>query len=110
MPGNSLSDKACAEDVLCSQKFFSSNYNIAVTEAANSELRKDLTNIQQQDQDAAQQAFQLMSQKGWYQVAPAEQQKITDARNKAQQEMSAAGVSSAQQKKQPSHSTNSYQV
>lgn len=91
MPQNQFSDQLCVEDVLTSQKFLSSNYNTAVQEAANTTLRRDLMEIQQQEQDAAQKVFSYMSQKGWYKVAPADPKMINDARIKAQQQISGAG-------------------
>ncbi len=87
MPHNQFNDQLCVEDVLTSQKFLSGNYNIAVQEAASTSLRKDLMEIQRQEQDAAQQVFSYMSQKGWYKVSPADPKMVNDARTKAQQQI-----------------------
>lgn len=87
MPQNQFNDQLCAEDVLSSQKFLSGNYNTAVQEAANPNLRKDFMEIQRQEQDAAQKVFSYMNQKGWYKVSPADPKMIDDARSKAQQQV-----------------------
>lgn len=92
MYGNSkFSDQICAEDVLTSQKFLSANYNTAVQESSNTDLRKDFMDIQRQEQDAAFRVFSYMNQKGWYRTSPADSKMINEARSQAQQIASQIG-------------------
>ncbi len=86
-----LSDQICAEDVLTSQKFLSANYNTAVQESSNADLRKDFMEIQRQEQDAAFRVFSYMNQKGWYRTSPADSKMINEARSQAQQIASQIG-------------------
>lgn len=86
-----LSDQICAQDVLFSQKFLTSIYNMAVTEAASGDLRRDLMEIQREEQDAGFRAFSCMNQKGWYRTSPADTRMINEVRSQAQQIASQIG-------------------
>lgn len=95
MPEHRLSDQICAEDLLSSQKFLMGNYNTAIHESANSDLRKDFMEIHRQEQDGAQKIFNFMNQKGWYKPAAADPKMISEARSKAQQQMGTQGGGAA---------------
>lgn len=88
MPADRLNDQICAEDILSSQKFLMSNYNTAIYESANPDLRRDLMEIYRQEQDGAMTAFNTMNKKGWYTPKAADPQMISEARNKTQQHTS----------------------
>ncbi|MDH7576657.1 MAG: spore coat protein [Bacillota bacterium] len=91
MPDHKLNDQLCTEDLLSSQKFLMGNYNTAIYESANSDLRKDFVEIHRQEQDAAQKVFNFMNQKGWYKPPAADPKMISEARSKAQQQMGTLG-------------------
>ncbi len=80
-----LSDQVCAEDALSSQKFLMGNYNTAIYEAANPNLRADFLEIHRQEQEAAQKVFNFLNQRGWYRPSPADPKMISEARAKLQQ-------------------------
>ncbi|MGB9792460.1 MAG: spore coat protein [Thermacetogeniaceae bacterium] len=103
MNGNiRLSDQLCAQDILSSQKFLSSLYCTALLEASNLELRRDLMEIQRQEQDAEFRAFSCMNQKGWYRTSPADMRMINEARAQAQQISSQIGFGYRQEAAAPS--------
>lgn len=102
MNGNiRLSDQLCAQDILSSQKFLSSLYCAALLEASNPDLRRDLMEIQRQEQDAAFRAFSCMNQKGWYRTSPADMRMINEARAQAQQIASQTGFGYRQEAPAP---------
>lgn len=71
-----LSDKDILSDALASQKFLLSSYNLAVTEAANPQLRQDFLAIWQEEQNLHRQIFDAMSARGWYQLNQASAQDV----------------------------------
>ena len=62
------SDKHMLHDMLSTEKYVSSAYDTGVFESAQSNVRKALQQIQQDEQNHGEQLFQYMSSHGMYQV------------------------------------------
>lgn len=103
-----LSDQVCAQDILSSQKFLSSLYCTALLESSNPDLRRDLMEIQRQEQEAEFRAFSCMNQKGWYRTSPADARMINEARAQAQQIASQIGFGYRQETMAPPGFTAGY--
>jgi spore coat protein CotF len=77
LQGPQMSDRDFINDILATEKYLTNSYNTAVNEASIQELyqlqMKHLNNTHQ----AARDLYNLMQQKGWYNVEPAENQKIS---------------------------------
>ncbi|MGB9887113.1 MAG: spore coat protein [Moorellales bacterium] len=71
-----LSDKDILSDALTTQKYLVSSYNLAITEAANPQLRQDFMAIWQEEQNLHRQVFDAMSSRGWYQINSASPQDV----------------------------------
>ena len=67
-----LDDRQILQDALMTVKHLSGNYDISVLEAANHEVFQTLEQIQQDKHLHKQEIFQLMNQKGWYSLNPAQ--------------------------------------
>jgi spore coat protein CotF len=78
-----LTDKDITNVLLDEHKLAASSLTNLVLESNNQFLRNDVTSILTKTFQHQKQIFDLMSQKGWYQVQNASQQDIS----KAQQEM-----------------------
>jgi rubrerythrin len=63
-----ITDAQLLNDALTTEKHVSSSYNTAVLESADSNLRKQLQHIQQEEQDHAETLFKEMKSRGWYNV------------------------------------------
>lgn len=77
-----FSDKDRLQDGLSSQKFITENYNTSTNESATPEIRGAFMSILKEEHDLQNEIFTEMQKRGWYQVQPAEQQKIQQARSK----------------------------
>ncbi len=72
------------QDALISEKHMTDSYNTYAGECVNEQLRNTmLTNLNDVHTIQAN-IFSTMQQNGWYQVEPAEQQKIQKAKQKFQ--------------------------
>ena len=67
-----LDDRQILQDSLMTVKHLSGNYDISVLEAANQEVFQLLEQIQHEKHLHKQEIFQMMNQKGWYSVNPAQ--------------------------------------
>lgn len=79
-----ISDKEITQVLLDEHKLCASSLTNLILESSNQNLRTDVTNILGRTFQHQKQIFDIMSQKGWYQVQAANQQDIT----KAQQDVS----------------------
>ena len=77
-----FSDKDRLQDGLATQKFITENFNMAANESATPEVRGAFMSILKDEHDIQNEIFTEMQRRGWYQVQPAEQQKIQQARTK----------------------------
>ncbi len=85
MNGNENSqftDQEQMRDLLYSEKYLTSTYNTVVTECATPEVLSCMTNLLDETHKMQQQVFREMNSRGWYPVAPAEQKKITETKQK----------------------------
>lgn len=79
-----ISDREIVNVLLNEHKLSASSLTNLILESANQYLRNDATNILTRTFQHQKQLFDLMNQRGWYQVQNASQQDIT----RAQQEIS----------------------
>ena len=77
-----MNDKEYMQDCLDSQKRITSTYNTFHNECEHQNLRTDFMNILKEEHNIQNEIFNQMSQRGWYQVPPAEQPKIDAAKQK----------------------------
>lgn len=77
-----MKEKEMVNDALASQKYLTSSYNTAATEATNSQLRQDFRNILSDEHKYQEQLFNIMNQKGWYNPAQADQEQLNQAQTK----------------------------
>ena len=77
-----LTEKEIFQDCLSSQKFVTTNYNTFAGECVNEQLRSAFLNILDDEHRIQADIFNDMCAKGWYQPAPADQQKIQQAKQK----------------------------
>ena len=79
-----MEDKDRLNDLLISQKHETSNYNTYANECANPQLREDFLSILKEEHDIQADLFMEMQKRGWYPVKPADQNSITQAKQKYQ--------------------------
>ena len=71
-----MSDRDFINDILATEKYLTNSYNTAVNEASIEELYQLQMKHLNDSHQAARDLYNLMQQKGWYNVEPAENQKI----------------------------------
>lgn len=79
-----ISDKDLVNVILSQHKLGATCLTTLVLESANQNLRDDATNVLNRTFEHQKEVFDLMSQRGWYQVQDANQQQVSQA----QREMS----------------------
>ena len=79
-----LDDKEILEDVLSSQKQMTGTYNTYSNECVDEKLKCDFLNILRDEHNMQSSVFSQLQQRGWYQAAAAQQQKIDAAKTKFQ--------------------------
>ncbi|MDO4749471.1 MAG: spore coat protein [Eubacteriales bacterium] len=77
-----MSEKELLQDGLISQKQIAGSYNSFAGECVNEQLRGAFLNILDEEHRIQADIFCSLQSNGWYQVEPAEQQKIQQARKK----------------------------
>ena len=77
-----FSDKEILTDALASQKFITGVYNTSSNECATPKVRGVFMSILNEEHELQNEIFTEMHSRGWYQVVPAEQQKIEQAKTK----------------------------
>ena len=84
MNGTSMmfSDKDILQDALASQKFVTGNYNTFTTECVTPEVRGVFMSILKDEHDIQNEVFTEMQKRGWYQVQPADHQKLQQTKTK----------------------------
>ena len=87
-PGNQpmqgMTDQELAFDLLYQKKALMANVSSEVVEGSQSGLRNVLNDMFMQMGQDQLQIFQVMNQKGWYQLKPAQPQDIQTAKQKYQ--------------------------
>ena len=77
-----FSDKEMMNDALASQKFITGNYNTFTNECVTPAVRGVFMSILKEEHDIQNEVFTEIQKRGWYQVQPAEQQKIQQVKTK----------------------------
>ncbi len=72
------------QDALISEKHMTDSYNLYAGECVNEQLRTAMLDILNDVHTIQANIFSTMQSNGWYQVEPAEQQKIQKAKQKFQ--------------------------
>jgi spore coat protein CotF len=80
-----MTDREYMDDILLTSKVISNLYHYAVQESSTDELHYQFKDILNQSLEMQHQVFSLMQQKGWYNMQPAEQQKINQTKSSFQQ-------------------------
>jgi len=82
MKNQNFGDKEMLTDVLASQKYITDGYNTSANESMTPALRCDFVNILNEEHQIQSEVFTEMHNRGWYPVEAADQNKITQARQK----------------------------
>jgi len=77
-----FSDRDRLQDALASQKFITGNYNTFTNECITPEIRSIFMSILKEEHDIQNEVFTEIQKRGWYQVQPAEKQKIQQVKTK----------------------------
>lgn len=75
-------DKEMMNDALLSQKNLTSDYNTFANECATPGVRNEFLSILSEEHQIQADVFEELSKRGWYQVPPADQTKIDQAKMK----------------------------
>jgi len=82
MDNQTMQDKELMMDMLSTQKLITSVYSSFANECACKSVRDDFLNMLREEHDIQADIYKEMSNRGWYAVQPAEQQKIAQAKQK----------------------------
>ena len=72
------------DDVLSTEKMLTGNYNTFANECATPAIREEFMSILNEEHQMQMEIFDEMSKRGWYSPEAAEQQKISQAKQKFQ--------------------------
>lgn len=75
MANQTMGDKEYITDILASEKFACDFYSTATIESAN-QVHETFKNVLDHTLSMQHQVYNVMSQKGWYPIEAAEQQKV----------------------------------
>ena len=81
-----MQEKEMLQDSLISQKQITGSYNTYAGECVNEKLRCAFLNILDDEHCIQSNIFSSLQSNGWYQVEPAEAQKVQQARMKFSQQ------------------------
>ncbi len=79
---NSFGEREMLTDALSSQKFTTENYNKFANECSNPAVKNEFMNILNEEHQIQFEVFSEMHKRGWYPVQQAEQQKVSQAKQK----------------------------
>jgi spore coat protein CotF len=79
-----MGDIDLLNDSIASQKLISDNYNTFANECATPNLRDEFMNILKDEHQIQSELFSEMQKRGWYQVKPADQNLVMQAKQKYQ--------------------------
>lgn len=79
-----LGDKEILTDSLSSQKYITSGYNTYANECATPDLRDEFLNILKDEHQIQAELFTEMTKRGWYQIKPADQNQVSQTKQKYQ--------------------------
>lgn len=83
-----MGDQEIVNDSIASQKLISSTYDTYANECATPNLRDEFINILKDEHQIQAELFSEMQKRGWYQVKPADQQQVMQAKQKYQNSLS----------------------
>lgn len=75
-------DKEMLQDSLISQKLISDSYNSFAGECVNEQLRGAMLDILKEEHCIQADIFTNLQDKGWYKTEPADQNKVTQTKQK----------------------------
>lgn len=78
-------EKEILADALTAEKNATNHFNTFSNECLNEDVRKTALRILEQEHSIQQDVFLMMHDKGYYPVCAAEQQKVTDAKQRYSQ-------------------------
>lgn len=81
---NTMGDQEMVNDSIASQKLISDTYNTYANECATPNLRDEFMNILKDEHQIQAELFTEAQKRGWYQVKPADDQQIQQAKQKYQ--------------------------
>lgn len=84
MNNSSMQEKDIFTDALTSQKFITDTYNTFTNECSTANIRNEFLNILNEEHQIQAQVFDEIQKRGWYQVPQAEQQMVSQAKQKYQ--------------------------
>jgi spore coat protein CotF len=84
LAGPKMGDIDLMTDSLASQKLISETYNTFANECATPNLRDEFMNILKDEHQIEAELFSEMQKRGWYQVKPADQNLVMQAKQKYQ--------------------------
>lgn len=79
-----MGDVEIMNDSIASQKLISGSYDTFANECATPNLRDEFLNILKDEHQIQAEIFTEMQKRGWYQVKPADQQQVMQAKQKFQ--------------------------
>lgn len=74
-----MNDRDLLNDLLATEKGLSSAYTIALHEASNDTLFSSIKQLHDETLQSQRKLYNLMFEKGWYQLEKAEQEKLQQA-------------------------------
>ena len=77
-----MTEKDILQDCLSSEKYTTTSYNTYAGECVSEQLRSAFLNILDDEHRIQADIFNEMSSKGWYAVAPADQQQLAQVKQK----------------------------
>jgi spore coat protein CotF len=71
-----MNERDFTNDLLSTEKYMTDSYSTFLNEASHQALYQDVLHIFTETQNEQRQLYNIMFQKGWYKLEPAEQQKL----------------------------------
>jgi spore coat protein CotF len=71
-----MNERDFTNDLLTTEKYMTDSYKTFLNEASHQSIYQDVLDIFTETQNEQRQLYNLMFQKGWYKLEPAEQQKL----------------------------------
>lgn len=86
-----INDMDILNDILYSEKAMSENYNTAIGEMSNKTLFKKILELYNETKEIERDTFDLLFKNGWYSLEKAEETKINQAYNEANNQIKELG-------------------
>lgn len=79
-----MNERDFINDILSTEKYMTSSYVTYLHEASHTSLYHDIQMIFNETQNAQRELYNVMFQKGWYKIEPADQQKLQQSHQQFQ--------------------------